>query len=164
MLTTMIRISKRIITIPLETSSVIERSCKEGRTGNVEGLKDIWHEVVPLAVECTVQLYVVKVGSERLGKQPKFCNATTGFPTNWHLKTNTEIPYWWHVTINQISVVLLIGWGKFTTLVRSMTQICVVTHHQCGISALVSRMSFHEHVTGGITKCQLFYSWASSEN
>ena len=136
MLTTMIRISKRIITIPLETSSVIERSCKEGRTGNVEGLKDIWHEVVPLAVECTVQLYVVKVGSERLGKQPKFCNATTGFPTNWHLKTNAEIPYWLHVT-NQISVVPLIGWGKFNTLIRSMTQIWVVTCHQYGISALL---------------------------
>ena len=41
MLTTMIHISKRIITIPLETSSVLERSCKEGRTGNVERLKDI---------------------------------------------------------------------------------------------------------------------------
>ena len=163
MLTTMIHISKRIITIPLETSSVLERSCKEGRTGNVEGLKDIWRKVVPLAVECAVQLYVAKVGSERPGKQPKFCNATTDFPTNWHLKTNTEIPYWWHVT-TQISVLLLIGWSKFTTLVRNMTQIWVVTRHQCGISALVSCMSFHEHVTGGITKCQLFYSRASSEN
>ena len=36
--------------------------------------------------------------------------------------------------------------------IRSMTQIWVVTCHQYGISALVSRMSFQGHISGGVTK------------
>ena len=78
MLTTMIHISKRIITIPLETSSVLERSCKEGRTGNVEGLKDIWHEVVPLAVYCTTVCR--KGGFRKTGKTAKIVQCDHWFP------------------------------------------------------------------------------------
>ena len=40
--------------------------------------------------------------------------------------------------------------------VRSSTQIWVVTHHQYGISALVSQTSFCGETVGGVAKCQLF--------
>ena len=35
------------------------------------------------------------------------------------------------------------------------TQIWVVIHHQCGISALVPQTSFHEETSGGIAQSQL---------
>ena len=40
--------------------------------------------------------------------------------------------------------------------IRSTTQICIVTHHEYGISALVSQTSFHREISGGVRKCQLF--------
>ena len=40
--------------------------------------------------------------------------------------------------------------------IRSTTQIWVVMHHLCGISALVSQMSFGGKTSGSITKCRLF--------
>ena len=40
--------------------------------------------------------------------------------------------------------------------VRSTTKIWLVMHHQYGVSALISQMSFHRETSGGIAKCQLF--------
>ena len=40
--------------------------------------------------------------------------------------------------------------------IRSSTQIWVVMHHQYGISALVSQMSFGEETSGSVAKCRLF--------
>ena len=40
--------------------------------------------------------------------------------------------------------------------IRSTTQIWVVTRHQYGISALVSRMSFGGETSGSVAKCWLF--------
>ena len=40
--------------------------------------------------------------------------------------------------------------------IKSTTQICVVTRHQYGISALVSQTSFGGKTSGGVAKCRLF--------
>ena len=40
--------------------------------------------------------------------------------------------------------------------IRSTSQIWVVTRHQYGISALVSRMSFGGETRGSVAKCWLF--------
>ena len=40
--------------------------------------------------------------------------------------------------------------------IRSTTQIWVVTHHQYGISALVSQTSFGGETSGSVAKFQLF--------
>ena len=42
------------------------------------------------------------------------------------------------------------------------TQISVVTHHQSGISALVSQTSYHRETSGDVAKCWLF-SQASTQ-
>lgn len=60
----------------LEPVSVLERSCKEGH-GFVEGLKDIQHEVVPLAVECTV---CRKGGFRKTRKTAKILQCDHWFP------------------------------------------------------------------------------------
>ena len=39
---------------------------------------------------------------------------------------------------------------------RSTTQIWVVMHHLCGISVLVSQMSFGGKTSGSVAKCPLF--------
>ena len=46
---------------------------------------------------------------------------------------------------------------------RGATQIWLVTRHQNGISAAVSRKSFRRETIGGISKCRLF-SGAPKEN
>ena len=40
--------------------------------------------------------------------------------------------------------------------IRSTTQFSVVTHHQYGISALVSQTSFGTETSGSVAKCRLF--------
>ena len=46
--------------------------------------------------------------------------------------------------------------GNLIQPIRSTTQIWVVTRHQYGISALVSRMSFGGETSGSVAKCWLF--------
>ena len=41
-------------------------------------------------------------------------------------------------------------------LIRRTTQIWIVTRHQYGISALVSRTSFGRETSGSVAKCRLF--------
>ena len=43
-----------------------------------------------------------------------------------------------------------------TRPIRRTTQIWVVTRHQYGISALVSRLSFGGETSGSVAKCRLF--------
>ena len=40
--------------------------------------------------------------------------------------------------------------------IRSSTQIWVVTHHQHGVSVLVSQRSFHGETVSGVADCHLF--------
>ena len=55
---------------------------------------------------------------------------------------------------------LLNGWLKkiflALLLIRSTTQICILTCHQYGISALVSQTSFRRNTSGSVAKCELF--------
>ena len=41
--------------------------------------------------------------------------------------------------------------------IRSISQICIVTCHQYGISALDSQTSFRGDTSGGVAKCRLFF-------
>ena len=43
--------------------------------------------------------------------------------------------------------------GNLLQPIRSTTRIWMVTHHQYGISALVSQTSHHRGTSGGIVKC-----------
>ena len=52
-------------------------------------------------------------------------------------------------------VVLLIGCNLFHPI-KCTTHIWVVTRHQYGISALVSKTSLREEISGGVAKCRLF--------
>ena len=79
-----------------------------------------------------------------LSKQPTFGNATTGFPTKWRLRNEhrNSILMTHHYSdlggasdwLNQIS--------HAAQLIRSTTQIWVVTRHQYGTSVPVSRRHF----------------------
>ena len=46
--------------------------------------------------------------------------------------------------------------GNWLRLIRSTTQIWVVTRHQYGISVAVYRTSFRGETSGGVAKCRLF--------
>ena len=78
-------------------------------------------------------------------------------PRNDVWETSAEIPYWWRVT-TQIRVLLLIGCATCEICFNQSRALphWVVTHHQYGISALVSQTSFHRETVGGIVKCHLF--------
>ena len=52
--------------------------------------------------------------------------------------------------------------GNLIQPIRSTTQIWVVVHHQYGISALVSQMSFGRETSGSVTKCRLFSHWLNN--
>ena len=41
--------------------------------------------------------------------------------------------------------------------IRSTTLIWTVTHHQYGISTIVSQTSFREETSDGLAKCRLFF-------
>jgi len=49
----------------------------------------------------------------------------------------------------------VIGWNFFQPI-RSASKIWVVTHHQYGISALVTKTSFSEDSSGDLVKHRLF--------
>jgi len=53
-------------------------------------------------------------------------------------------------------------WLKKKIIIRSTTQIWVVTRHQYRISALVSQTSFGGETGGGVAKGQLFSRQATS--
>jgi len=94
----------------------------------------------------------------RLRKQLTFDDTTIGFPAKLCLRNErrnsilmthhypdlTSACDW----LNQIS--------HAARPIKSTTQIWVVMHHQCGISALISLMSFGRETSGSLTKCRLF--------
>ena len=94
----------------------------------------------------------------RLRKQVTFDDATIGFPAKLCLRSErrnsilmthhypdlTSACDW----LNQIS--------HATRPIKSTTQIRVVMHHQCGISAFISQMSFDRETSGSVAKCRLF--------
>ena len=41
--------------------------------------------------------------------------------------------------------------------IRSTTLIWIVTHHQYGVSAIVSQTSFRGETSDGVAKCRLFF-------
>ena len=41
--------------------------------------------------------------------------------------------------------------------IRSTTLIWIVTHHQYGISAIISQTSFRDETSDGVAKCRLFF-------
>ena len=92
-----------------------------------------------------------------LRKQPTFGETTIGFPTKLCLRNEHRNPilmthHYPDLTsacdwLNQISHA---AWP-----IKSTTQIWVVIH-RCGISALISQMSFGRETSGSIAKCRLF--------
>ena len=86
-----------------------------------------------------------------------FAMPPTISPRNDVWETSAEIPYWWRVS-TQIRVLLLIGCATCEICFNQSRALphWVVTHHQYGISALVSQTSFHGETVGGIVKCHLF--------
>ena len=54
--------------------------------------------------------------------------------------------------------------GNLLRPIRSTTQMCAVTRHQYGISALVSQTSFCGETGGGVGKCRLFFSGYGQES
>ena len=93
-----------------------------------------------------------------LRKQPTFGDTTIGFPAklclrNEHRNSILMTHHYPDLTsacdwLNQISHA---AWP-----IKSTTQIWVVIHHQCGISALISQMSFGRETSGSVAKCRLF--------
>ena len=73
------------------------------------------------------------------------------------LWTSPEIPYCWLVTTLYPDLGRASDWlcckGKLLQLIRSSTQIRVVTHHQYAISALIPLLSFCRETSGDVSKC-----------
>jgi len=85
-------------------------------------------------------------------EQPKFPYPTTGFPAKWRLRNKRRNPILMMPNYPDVGSAsdCLKQMSLATWLIRSTTQIWVVTRHQCGISAVVYQMS---HVFGGINQC-----------
>ena len=82
----------------------------------------------------------------------------TGFPAKWRLRNecrNSILMTWHYPDLASAS-----DWscrvGNLIQLIRSNTQICVVTRHQYGISALVSQTLFGGETRDSVAKCRLF--------
>lgn len=77
-----------------------------------------------------------------LRQQLTFHDATTGFPAKCRLRTSAEIPYWQSITTKDLGRAT--HWsccmGNSLQLVTSTAQIQMVTHHQYGISMLISAL------------------------
>ena len=77
----------------------------------------------------------------------------------WGRKAKAEILYWWRVTRSDLGSAS--DWscqvGNLLQPIRRTTQMCVVTRHQYGISALVSQTSFCGETSGVVAKCRLLF-------
>ena len=87
-----------------------------------------------------------------------FRDATTGFPAKWRLRNkrrNSILMTRHYPDLGTVS-----DWleqiSHAVGPIRKTTQIWVVTHHQYGISTLVSQTSFRGETSGGVAKCLLF--------
>ena len=119
--------------------------------------------------ECLVRLYAQKSLGLRvqtwgnshhysLRKQPTFGDATTDFPAKWRLRNERRNSIL--MTCHYPDLGSASDWsyrvGNLIQPIRSTTQIWVVTHHQYGISTLVSQTSFGGETSGSVAKCRLF--------
>ena len=101
---------------------------------------------------------LTSVRSFSLRKQPTFGDVTTGFPAKWRLRNerrNSILMTRHYPDLGSTS-----DWscrvGNLIQPIRSTTQIWVVTRHQYGISALVSKTSFDGETSGSVAKWRLF--------
>ena len=97
------------------------------------------------------------VQSLSLRKQTTFRDATNSFPANWRLrnKRRNSILMMRHCP-DLGSALLVMPLVKLLQPIRSTTLIWVVTHHQYGISALVSQIAIRGETVGGVAECRLF--------
>ena len=93
-----------------------------------------------------------------LKKQLTFGDATTGSPVKWCLrnKGRNSILMTHHYSDLGSASDWLCCVRNLIQLIRSTTQIWVVTRHQYEVSALLSQTSFGWETSGSIAKCQLF--------
>ena len=93
-----------------------------------------------------------------LRKQTTFCDATNRFPVKWHLRNerkNSMLMTRHYLGLGAADLVVPLV--KFASKpIRSSTQIWVVTHHQHGVSVLISQTSFHGETVSGVADCHLF--------
>ena len=90
--------------------------------------------------------------------KPKFDDVSTGFPAKWRLRnerTNSILMTSHYPDLCSASDQL--NWISYAARpIKSNAQIWVVTCHQCGISAPVSRTLFGGESSGSVAKCRLF--------
>ena len=90
-----------------------------------------------------------------LRKQPTFRDASNSFPAKWRPRNERRNSIL--MTCHFPDLVSVSNWLKqfsqAVRLIRSTTQVWVVTRHQYGISALVSQTSFRWETVGGVAKC-----------
>ena len=92
-----------------------------------------------------------------LRKKPTIGDATTCFATKWRLRNERRNSILMTRVRSRLRGLVEINlWCGTTNQIRSITQIWVVTHHQYGISALVSQTSFGKETSGSVAKCRLF--------
>ena len=96
--------------------------------------------------------------SSSLRKQTSFCVATNGFPAKWRLrnKSRNSILMTHHCQKLGTATDWSCHLWNFLQLIRTSTQIWVVTCHQHEISVLVSQTSFHGEIVSGAAECHLF--------
>ena len=96
--------------------------------------------------------------NHNLSKQQTFRDATTGFPAKLRLRNEHRNSIL--MTPHYLDISSAFDWLKQISHaarpIRNTTQIWVVTRHQHGISAFISRTSFRGETSGGIAKCRLF--------
>ena len=100
----------------------------------------------------------ISLRSVSLKKPPKFGDATTGFPAKWRLRNerkNSILMMHHNPDLDSASDWLCLM-GNLIQPIRSTTQVRVVSHHQYGISALVSQTSFGGETSGSVAKFRLF--------
>ena len=99
-----------------------------------------------------------------LRKRLTSCNSTTGFPAKWRLRNDCRNSML--MTCHYLDLGSASDWLKQSPLaappIKSTTQICVVTLHQYGISAVFPRKSFR----GKSVSCffKLLFKEKMSEN
>ena len=86
-----------------------------------------------------------------LRKIQHFCDASTGFPSKWHLRNKPKysILMMHHYPNLGSASDWLCCMGTLLQPIRSTTQMQKVTSHQYGISALVSQTSFCKETSVG---------------
>ena len=112
-----------------------------------------------LLQNCMTALHIHDSQRKQQGKgRWTFHDSTTGFLTKWHVRSehiNSIL-----MTCSYPDLESASDWscrvGNLLQPIRSTTRIWIVTHHQYGMSALVSHTSHRGETSDGITKCWPF--------